>query len=31
MSYDLNFWRYKDEVYQDNQEVYERLSNGETV
>ena len=31
MSYCLNFWRYQDGVYLDNQEVYEKLSNGETI
>ena len=31
MSYDLNFWKYKDGVYLDNQKVYESLSNGELV
>jgi len=31
MGYDLNFWKYKEGVYLDNQEVYEALSNGEHV
>ena len=31
MSYDLNFWRYKDGIYLDNQDVYEKLSNGKTI
>jgi hypothetical protein len=31
MSYDLNFWKYKERIYLDNQDVYERLSNGDTV
>ncbi len=31
MSYDLNFWKYKDGVYMDHQNVYEALSNGERV
>ncbi|MBW1803768.1 MAG: hypothetical protein JRJ85_23940 [Deltaproteobacteria bacterium] len=31
MSYDLNFWQYEDNVYLDNQDVYEKLSNGELV
>ncbi|MGL1935705.1 MAG: hypothetical protein OCD01_11825 [Fibrobacterales bacterium] len=26
MSYDLNFWKYKKEVYLDNQDVYEKCS-----
>ena len=31
MSYDLNFWKYKNNVYLNNQEVYEKCSDGETV
>jgi len=32
MSYDLNFWKYKDESAANNhQAIYERLSNGEFV
>ncbi|WP_321475349.1 hypothetical protein [uncultured Paludibaculum sp.] len=31
MSYDLDFWKYKDGICLDHQDVYERLSNGEEV
>ncbi len=31
MSYDLNFWKYKEGVYLDNQEVYEQCSDGQLV
>ena len=31
MSYELNFWKYKDGVYMDHQNVYEALSNGERI
>ena len=31
MSYDLNFWKYKEGIYLDNHAVYERLSDGEIV
>lgn len=31
MSYDLDFWKYKQGVYLNNQEVYERCSDGELV
>ena len=29
--YELLFWKYKEEVYLNNQEVYEQLSENETV
>ncbi len=29
MSYDLDFWKYKEGVHLNHQKVYERLSNGE--
>ncbi len=31
MSYDLDFWKYKNGVYLDNQSVYEKCSDGEIV
>ncbi|SHF42612.1 hypothetical protein [Pedobacter caeni] len=31
MGYDLNFWKYKKGIYPDNQEVYEKGSNGEII
>ena len=31
MSYDLNFWKYKKDVYLNNQEVYEKFSEEESV
>ena len=31
MSYDLNFWKYKENVYLDNQNVYEALSDERNV
>ena len=31
MSYDIDFWKYKDGVRLDHQKVYQRLSNGEQV
>ena len=31
MSYDLNFWKYKKNVYLDNQTVYEKCSEEESV
>ncbi|MCL2575978.1 MAG: hypothetical protein FWE33_06050 [Defluviitaleaceae bacterium] len=31
MSIDLNFWKYKENVYLDNQAVYEKLSAGYSV
>ncbi len=31
MSYDLNFWKYKNNVYLNNQEVYEKCSEGEII
>jgi hypothetical protein len=31
MSYDLDFWKYKDGTRLQHQEVYERLSNGDQV
>jgi hypothetical protein len=31
MSYDLNFWKYKKDVNDDHQSVYERLSEGEHI
>ena len=31
MSYDLDFWKYKNDVYLDNQLVYEKCSDGEIV
>ncbi len=31
MSYDLGFWKYKNGVYHDNQEIYTQLNNEEYV
>ena len=31
MSYDLDFWKYKDKSNQDHQKTYEALSDGETL
>ena len=31
MSYDLDFWKYKKGTYLDNQEVYEKCSDEQTV
>ena len=31
MSYDLNFWKYKKDVYLDNQAVYKKCSEEENV
>jgi hypothetical protein len=31
MSYDLGFWKYKEDIYGDNQLVYEHLSEGEYI
>ncbi len=31
MSYDLNFWKYKNNTYLNNQEVYEKCSNEQNV
>ena len=31
MSYDLNFWKYKNGIYLKHQKVYESLSDGEYV
>lgn len=31
MSYDLNFWKYKENVYLDNQNVYKALSDERNV
>lgn len=31
MSYDLDFWKYKNGTYLDNQEVYEKCSNEQNV
>ena len=31
MSYDLDFWKYKKDVYLDNQSVYEQLCEEETI
>ncbi|MFH6992960.1 hypothetical protein [Flavobacterium sp. FlaQc-48] len=31
MAYDLNFWKYKSNIYFDNQEVYKRCSEEEIV
>ena len=31
MARDLNFWKYKENIYLDNQEVYEKLSDGDYV
>lgn len=31
MSYDLDFWKYKNDIYLDNQEVYEKCSEKQMV
>ncbi|TPN82877.1 hypothetical protein [Aquimarina algicola] len=31
MSYDLDFWKYKKGIYLDNQEVYEKCSDAQTI
>lgn len=31
MSYDLNFWKYKEGVYLDNQSVYEQVSEEQII
>ena len=31
MSMDLNFWKYKESIYLDNRDVYEKLSAGDSV